>query len=384
MRHHWTLDPDVVYLNHGSFGAVPRVTQETQRRLAAASEANPMKWFRELPPRLLRTREDIATWLGTSADSIALLPNATTGISSALRSVRSGPGSRFVLTDHGYGAVWLAAEHVAARTGATVEIVPLPLDASDDDVVAILDPFVDERTAALVVDQITSPTAKLLPVGRLAEVGRRRGVAVIVDGAHAPGLVDMPVAGDFWTGNLHKWPCAPRGTGVLFVDPSRHDAVVPPVVSWDQPRGFPVSFDYPGTTDVTGWLATPTSLRLLDELGFAARRKEIGDLLETGATLLADSWGGRVVDVGVPAPTMRLVTAPEGVVAEPADCSRLGAFVAAQTGVETAPSHWGGVGYFRLSAHLYSTIDDFTVAADRLGRLFADRDRVRAAIQASR
>jgi isopenicillin-N epimerase len=195
---------------------------------------------------------------------------------------------------------------------------------------------------------------------------------VIVDGAHAPALLDHPVVGDYWTGNLHKWPCAPRGTGVLYVAPDRQQTVVPAIASWGDSLGFPRVFDTPGTMDATGWLATPTSLDLLATLGFADHRKDLGLLVEAGAASVADAIGGQVVDVGSPAPTMRLVSLPEELVTDEPSGLRLGAYLAARSGAEVSVTSWASRGFLRLSAHLYNTIDDYTQAASRFATLFAD------------
>lgn len=143
-----------------------------------------------------------------------------------------------------------------------------------------------------------------------------------------------------------------------------------PVVSWDEPLGFPRSLDYPGTTDATGWLAAPTALDLMRTLGFAERRKELGDLVTRGAEIVAEAIGGAPVEVANPAPTMRLVALPEGVIHDEATAGRTGSYLARRTGVEVSWTSWGGRGFLRLSAHLYTTGDDFAVAAQRYAPYF--------------
>jgi isopenicillin-N epimerase len=372
VREHWTLDPDLRYLNHGSFGAVPLVTQRAQRRLAEAAEANPMRWFRELAGRLATTRDTIGDYLGVAGGDIALVTNASSGITIALRSLSTRPGQRFVMTNPVYGGIRLMLRRVAAERGCEVVVVPVALDADDDEIVSAIAEVVDAETACIVIDQIASSTAKVMPVERVAELGKSRGVAVVVDGAHAPGLVDDPVVGDYWTGNLHKWPCAPRGTAVLYVAPERQPTVVPSVVSWGDPLGFPLSFDLPGTMDATAWLAAPTSLDLMATLGFAERRKDLGVLVEAGAESLAAAVGGVVVDVATPAPTMRLVSLPAGLVTDEPSGLRLAAFLAAHSSAEVSITSWEDRGFLRVSAHLYNTIDDYTATASRFTPLFAD------------
>jgi isopenicillin-N epimerase len=278
------------------------------------------------------------------------------------------------VTNHGYGGVDYAVRRIAGQRGWQVVVVDIALDADDDQVISAITEAVDADTACIVIDQITSSTAKLMPVERVAEVGRSRGVPVIVDGAHAPALLDRPVVGDYWTGNLHKWPCAPRGTGVLYVAPDRQHTVVPAVASWADPLGFPRSFDTPGTIDATAWLAAPTSLDLLASLGFGDHRKELGGLVEAGAESIADAMGEEVVDVGASAPTMRLVSLPAGLVIDEPSALRLGAVLAARSGAEVSITSYGDRGFLRLSAHLYNAIDDYTVTASRFAPLFADKE----------
>lgn len=375
MRAHWSLDPAVIHLNHGSYGAVPRVTQDLQQQLREQAERNPMQWFRDRPDRVLGTRETIAAYLHTGPENIALLANASAGVTVALRAVRAKPGQRFVVTDHAYGAVRFAVERIARRRGCEVVEADIPLDASDDDVVGLLGQHIDERAAVVVIDAITSATAKVMPAARIAELGRARGVPVVVDGAHAPGLVDHPVTGDFWTGSLHKWPCAPRGTGVLYVDPAQQPYAVSPAVSWNEPLGFPAAFDLQGTMDDTGWLAATRSLDLLHELEFRDRLPELSDLVDRGAAEVADAIGEQVLDVGTPAPTMRLMSFPGGPIKDTAAADRVQGMLAARTGVEVSVPSWRSRGLLRLSAHLYNEPADYTEAARRLEPVFADLPR---------
>lgn len=372
MRGEWSLDPDTVHLNHGSFGAVPIVTQRHQQRLREQVERNPMRWFREREGRLNETKQRIAGFLGADAEHLALVPNASTGITVALTAVAASPGQRFVITDHVYGAVRRAVERVAGQAGCAVDTVPVPLDADDDDVVRRILDHVDDRTACVAVDQVTSSTAKLLPAGQLTDACRRLGVPVVVDGAHAPGLVDRPVTGDFWTGNLHKWPCAPRGTAVLHVDPAYQHLVVAPTASWLEGEPYPAPLDLQGTVDDTGWFAAPTSLDLMTSLRFASRRHELAALVDAGAATIAAAIGQQVLDVGTPAPTMRLVGLPAGLASDEPTALAVQARLAEQTKVEVATPVWRGRAHLRLSCHLYTEPDDFSLAAERFAAVFSD------------
>ncbi len=376
MRPEWSLDPAVVHLNHGSFGAVPVATQRRQQLLREQAERNPMQWFRERADRLTTTKQRIADYLGADTAHLALVPNASTGATIALTAIPATSGQRYVMTDHVYGAIRRAVERVAAQHGCAVDVVPIPLDADDDEVVRRLLTHVDERTACVAIDQITSSTAKLMPVAAVADVCRQRGIPVVVDGAHAPGLVDNPVVGDFWTGNLHKWPCAPRGTAVLHVAPAHQHLVQAPTASWLEGEPYPAPLDLQGTVDDTGWFAAPTSLDLMASLGLASRRQELSDLLDDGAAAIAAALGQQLLDVGTPTPTMRLVGLPAGIASDEPTALAVQARLAERTKVEVAMPVWRGRAYLRISCHLYNERSDFDVAAERFAAAFADIDQL--------
>lgn len=372
MRELWSLDPDVIHLNHGSFGAVPLPTQARQQELRTDAERNPMRWFRMRPDRLAAAKTAIAHGLHTDPALMAMVSNASAGITVALSAIPVRPGQRLVHTDHAYGAVIHAVERKAKVSGAELTVVRIALGAGDEEVTGSIAAAMDEGdTAAVVVDQITSPTAKVMPVAAVAACGRERGVPVVVDGAHGPGLIDRPVVGDLWTGNLHKWWCAPRGSGVLAAAPEQVTTLSSPTVSWNEEAGFPASFDMQGTFDDTGWLAAPASIELLERLHFADRRAELEAMVTDGAQEVADAVGGRCLDVATPAPTMRVVELSPEHFFDLASAQRFQARLAEEAGVEVSVQRWGSRNLMRLSAHLYNTPDDYTEAARRLRLVLA-------------
>jgi isopenicillin-N epimerase len=209
-RELFSLDPGVAYLNHGAFGAVPIPVQRAQQRLRDEVDANPMAFYhRNLADRLAQVRARVAELLGSDPEGTALVANATAGTQTVLGSLGLIAGDEVLLTDHGYGAVWLQVQRLAQTTGVVARGVALPLEAGDDEIVAsIVDAARPGRTRLVIVDHVTSPTARLFPVARIAAALRERGIPVLVDGAHAPGMLPLDVASlgaDFWLGNLHKW-----------------------------------------------------------------------------------------------------------------------------------------------------------------------------------
>ena len=385
-RDAWSLSRDVVHLNHGSYGAVPTATIEHHLSLVALQNDGPGAWFATAPLRVGEAREQIAAFLRTSPDLTAIVPNASAGVTVVLQSLALAPGAEIVVTDHIYGAVKMAAERAVRRVDGAVRMVPIDLDASDDDVVSAIDSAVSDRTALVIVDQIASATARVFPVEALTRRLRAIGVPVLVDAAHAPGLYANPAAAidaDYWIGNLHKWACAPSGSAALVVSPRVDaDLLYPLIDSWGAPDPFPRRFDTQGTVDLTAILAAPHALRTVEEeFGWDRMRAYVSALSahaeDLVVTALEEATGvGARVGMPVHAPALRLVELPPGIVVTPEDAHVLHR-VFRSLGFQTATTSWRGRGFLRLSAHLYNTADDYARFVERgvpaLASLYADR-----------
>jgi isopenicillin-N epimerase len=370
VRELWPLESTVAYLNHGGYGAVATPVLEEQSSWRARMEANPTRFFlRELPAALAQARAEVAQFLGTADDAVAFVRNATTGVSTVLASFGLGRGDEILLTDHAYGAVRLAAHRWAALSGARVVTAAVPLHAGDDEATAAVLAAVTPRTRLAVIDQVASTTARRMPLVSLVPALQERGVAVLVDGAHAPGMLAVEpdrVGADFWTGNLHKWGCAPRGTAVLHATRERRAQLRPLVASWGEPLGFPQAFAEVGTDDLTAWLAAPRALRLLDQLGLDRLRRHNVELAVAGQRTVAEALG---LDAAAlprdPAVSMQLVPLPAGTAADPAAAAALQARIGEEIAVEVAVTSWNGHGFVRLSAQAYNCPSDYArLAAD--------------------
>lgn len=305
---HWDLDPQVTFLNHGSFGACPRAVLDEQARLRAELEREPVRFlWREIEPRLDAARAALAAFVGADADDLVFVPNATTGVSTVLRSLALVEGDELLFTDHGYNACRNALERVAARAGARVVVatVPFPLDGADAIVEAVL-ARVTPRTRFALLDHVTSPTGLVFPVARIATALAARGIDVMVDGAHAPGMLplDLRALGAagvaYYTGNCHKWLCTPKGSALLWVRRDGHDAVEPLVVShgWNDLRTararFRLLFDWTGTADPTPWLAIPAAIEFMGSLlpgGWPALMERNRALARDARDVLCESLG---------------------------------------------------------------------------------------------
>jgi isopenicillin-N epimerase len=371
----WPLEPTVAHVNHGSYGAVPTPVLEEQQSWRERMESNPLRFLRrEAPAALVAARAEVAGFLGAGPTSLAFVHNATSGASTVFAAFPLEPGDAVLLTDHAYGAVRIAAERFAPQRGARVESVHLPLAADDDEVVDAVLGAVHERTRLAVLDQVTSPTARRLPLVRLVPALQERGVAVLVDGAHAPGMlaVDLDRLGaDFFVGTLHKWCCAPRGTGVLHAAERWRPMLRPLVASWGEDEGFPLAFDDTGTEDPSAWLSAPRALRVLEGLGLDRLRRHNVELAVAGQLEVAAALHVPAADLprdsGV---SMQLVPLPQGVAGTPAAAGALQDLIGEQAAVEVAISSFDGRGYVRLSAHAYNAPADYRrLAADLPGLL---------------
>ncbi|MET7867410.1 aminotransferase class V-fold PLP-dependent enzyme [Micromonospora taraxaci] len=377
----FSLDPAVSHLNHGSFGAVPVGVQRAQQRLRDEMEANPLRFFTQgLVDRIAHTRRHLAGFLGADPDGSALVGNTTTGVAVVLQSMGLRPGDEILSTDHGYGAVSLAIQRECRRTGAVSRVLPIPLAATDEQLVQIVrDGLRPGRTRLLVVDQLTSATAKLFPTAAIVGVAREHGVPVLVDAAHAPGMLPTTVASigaDFWVGNLHKWAYAPRGTALLAVAPQWRDRIEPLVVSWEQESGFPARLEWQATLDYTPWLAAPAGLFTMRSLGLDRVRAHNAALAAYGQRVVGDALGVRPADLpdpGGPGVSLRLIPLPAGTGTTIDAARALQARIGERLAAEVAVMSWNGRGWLRLTGQVYNTADEYERLATRLPALLAQR-----------
>ena len=264
----WTLDPNVAFLNHGSFGACPSAVLAAQAALRLEMEREPVDFLvANLPGRLDGAREALSAFLGAAPEDLVFVPNATAGVNAVLRSLPLEPGDELLLTNHTYAACRKTADYLCSRTGARVVVAQLPFPCrSDDELIAPILGCVSPRTRLALLDHVTSPTALILPIARLVAELRARGIDTLVDGAHAPGMVPLSLTAlgaAYYTGNAHKWLCAPKGAAFLHVRRERQAQLHPTVISHGFSAGFHAEFDWTGTFDPTPWLCVPESLRFL-------------------------------------------------------------------------------------------------------------------------
>jgi len=273
LRGEFLLDTEVAFLNHGSFGACPRPVFERYQAWQRELESEPVDFLdRRLPALLADARTALADYLGCSAHDLAFVQNATTGLNLAARSLDLRPGDEVLSTELEYGACDLAWEWVCRRAWARYVRAPIPLPLSDpSEIVDALFAAATERTRVVFVSHVASGTGLVLPVEEIVARARKLGLVTVVDGAHAPAQVPVNLAGlgaDYYSGNAHKWLCAPKGAGFLHVQPERQERVDAAIVGWGYSDGnaFSERVEKQGTRDPAAWLTVP------DAIGFQAER----------------------------------------------------------------------------------------------------------------
>ncbi len=378
LARHWDLDPRCTFLNHGSFGATPRAVLAAQSRLRAELEAQPVRFFtRTLEPRLDDARRALADFVGAAPDDLVFVRNATEGVNAVLASLELGPGDEVLTLDHAYNACANALRYWAERRGARVVVAPLRLPLDDPrEALETLVAQANSRTRLVLLDHVTSPTALVLPAAEIIAAFESRGVAVLVDGAHAPGMV--PLALDAWgasyfTGNLHKWVCAPKGAGFLHARRDRHAGLRPLCISHgaNSPRTdrsrLHQEFDWTGTFDPSAVLAVPDALAALGVMlpgGWDALRARNRALCLHARDLLCDA-----LRVPPPCPDAMLGSMAAVPVAVPqARAEALHDALLDRHGIEVPVIPWPSprAVFVRVSAQVYNAPTDYVRLVDAL------------------
>ena len=388
LRSKWGIDPGITFLNHGSYGACPRAVLQRQSELRQRMERQPVQFLsRDMQPLLDESRSELAAFVGADPECLAFVPNATTGINAFLGSFPLRAGDQLLTTDHAYNACRNALEAVAARAGAEVVVAPVPFPlVSADQVTEAIMAAVTKRTRLALIDHVTSPTAVVFPIERIVLELAARGVETVVDGAHAPGMVELNIQGlgaAGYVGNAHKWLCAPKGAGFIHVRRDLRDAVRPVVISHGANRPlngrsrFQAEFDWTGTGDPTPYLCVGEAIRYMASLlpgGWGAIRAANHDKALAARAMLLDRLGlpppcpeemiGSLAAIALPAPAAQgLWTGFER--------DELQAALVERYGIEVPVFTWapGPVRILRISAQLYNNAGEYERLAEALQQL---------------
>lgn len=279
MKHLFLLDPDLIFLNHGSFGACPKVVMAALQAWQLEMEKNPVEFLGRRSGQLLsNARSVLAAEIGADPEHMVFVPNATTGVNTIARSLLLRGGDEILTTDHEYGACDNTWDFVCQRTGANIVRVEIPLPFQCEEFSQRIWAGVKPRTRVIYLSHITSTTGLVFPLEELCQRARQAGILTLIDGAHAPGHIPLnlnALGADFYTGNCHKWLCAPKGAAFLHVRPEHHSLVQAPVVSWGYSGHLAghASFDaytgsnllerrlqWQGTRDLAAFLSVPTAI----------------------------------------------------------------------------------------------------------------------------
>lgn len=274
LKEYFLLDPEVAFLNHGSFGACPRPVFEAYQRWQWELERQPVEFLgRRFNDLMLQAREPLAAYVGTTPDNLVYVPNATVGLNIAARSLRLQPGDEVLSTNHEYGALDRTWRFLCGKWGAVYknQLIPTPLP-SEADFVESLWAGVTPRTRVIFLSHLTSPTALIFPVEAVCRRARAEGILTIIDGAHAVGQLPLALdelGADVYSSNNHKWLCAPKGSAFLYVRPEVQNRIEPLVVSWGWesltpgPSRFVDEQEWAGTRDIAAYLATPAAIEFM-------------------------------------------------------------------------------------------------------------------------
>jgi len=380
----WSFDPGTIYLNHGTVGVTPRRVMAVQQAIRDEIERHPSRhMLRELtvtsfgrpvdaPPRLRAAAGDVAAFLGARGEDLVFVDNATTGVNSVLRSFPLTAGDEILVSDLVYGGVLRAAQFAARERGATLRTVELPHPFRADRLAEAYASAVGPRTRLAIVEHITAQSAVIFPLRETAARLRAQGVAVLADGAHAPGAipVNIPSLGvDWYTANLHKWAWAPRSSAILWAAPERQTSLRPAVISWGLDQGFKAEFDMLGTRDPSTHLAAPAAIALMREWGLEAIQAYNHGLAWAGARHLAERWQTAFDVPEAMVGTMATVPLPEAAGSTPAEAMALRDALLFEDQIEVQMHAYRGRVWARISGQIYNDLEDI----DRLGTAVSRR-----------
>lgn len=375
----WLLDSDLHYLNHGSYGACPQPVLEQQQRLRNQLELQPVDFFsRQLPGLLDAARSELGIFVGADPAELVFVPNATTGVNTVLRSLPLQPGDELLTTNHAYNACRNALNFVGDRTGARIVVaeVPFPIATPAAAIAAILQ-RVSSRTKLALLDHVTSPTGLILPIADIVALLAQQGIETLVDGAHAPGMLPLnlqAIGATYYTGNCHKWICAPKGAAFLYVQRAKQFQIRPLTISHgaNAPRQdrsrFHLEFDWTGTDDPTPYLCIPTAIACLGKLlpgGWPELMQRHRSMVLAAQQLLSE-----VLEIAPPCPAAMIgalaaLPLPEG------DSLPLYQQLLEQFRLEVPVFPWPAPPQrlLRISAFFYNQFSEYQLLAQALGEL---------------
>jgi isopenicillin-N epimerase len=376
------LEPGIIFLNHGSFGATPRPVFEVYQEWQLRLERQPVRFLgRELSRHLTQARQALAEYVNASPMELAYIPNATHGVNIIARSLDLRPGDEILSTDHEYGACDNAWEYICRRSGARYLRQPLPLPAaSPDEMLERLWSGVTPSTRLITLSHITSPTALRLPVEAVCRRAREAGILTFIDGAHAPGQIPLDLSAlgaDFYTGNCHKWLMAPKGSGFLYARLDRQELVEPLVVSWGWGENSSLDFgsryldllQWTGTQDFSAALSVPAAIEFQAQQDWPSVRITCQELLRQALEGLQSLTG---LPSNYPEECLTYVQMASALLPPLADLEGLKVRLYEDYRVEVPLLNWNGRHWIRLSVQGYNSQQDIRILLEALQSLLPE------------
>ncbi len=363
-RPDFLLTEGVDHLNHGGYGATPRVVLDAARGWQIAMEADPSSFFRrDLAGLIRRAADRVAAFLGGRGEDWAFVENATSGLNAIIASLALGPGDELLCLSQVYGAIGNALNYHAERRGARLVSVDLPVPFVDPaPLLEALAAAIGPRTRLASFDHITSAGAVVLPIREMAALCHQHGVPVAIDGAHAPGQLALDVAQlgvDWYVGNLHKWAFAAKGTAVIWCASERQETLHPTAISHAIGQGFAAEFDYTGTRDNSAWLAAPAAIDYADALGVEAMRAHNAALAREAGAMLIEAWDSEAAAAPEFCASMVSVRLPGGAGGDRHAARRLAARLNEERAITAGVMVLDGGLWIRVSAQIYNEIGDY-------------------------
>lgn len=369
LRHLWLLEPTCHFLNHGSYGATPLPVLEAQTQWRETMEQQPVRFMGEVLPTALRhAAARLADFVGAQSSQLAFVENTTAGINAVLRSFPWISGDEIVLADHAYPAVRNTVNFLVTQFGLKIRLasIDFPL-RNTEDIAQAYCANITQRTRLAIVDHVFSPLAVITPLSPVIAHCDRLGVAVVVDGAHGPGMLPLSLDAlqpHWYVGNCHKWMCAPKGTAFIYQSSLAPCGIHPAVLSNFVGEGFTQEFDWQGTRDCSGWLSTTAAIDFLQAFGVDRYQRFLHDQALQAASMLCQRW-----NVALPAPAeafgaMVTLPWPHPAEATAQNAKRLHDSLWNEHRIEVPVIVANARLWLRISAQIYNEMSDYEALAD--------------------
>ena len=276
MINRFILDRKTTFLNHGSFGACTKEVMNQYIEFQYELENQPVHFIeKEIPDLMTKSRKSLSKFLNVDSNDLILIDNPTTAINEIIRSLKLQPGDEIISTDHEYGAMDKAWEFITEKTGSVYKNIKLPFPIeSNDDITSTLVNNCSDKTKVLFISHITSPTAIIFPVKELCDFARKNNIITIIDGAHAPGHIELDIRNlnpDYYIGTCHKWLCTPKGVSFLYVDKEIQNKLDPLIIGWGwrdsetKLSNFQSNHQWWGTRDMSSYFCIPLAVMIHQE-----------------------------------------------------------------------------------------------------------------------